>query len=266
MSIILSLISAAILSAPIPAADTVRVDKLTYIEESQIERGKLYHEDKGLYIGSFNNAVPSGKGIRIKADGSLYSGNFVKGLEQGYGRLFMATGAVICGEFAFGYANGRDTLYYPDGKVFIGIVRNNGATKQGKTYKSAAAADAVMPVKPEVALTDEDLAFLESLGYGEYDSRPVFGNGTSFFQVYIHPNFRYKESMIGKTATVQYEFVVGEDGHLRDIKIISSTDEEFSKELVRVLKRSPRWKPAMKDGKPVPYPIKNQTISFSSSE
>ncbi len=72
--------------------------------------------------------------------------------------------------------------------------------------------------------------------------------------------------MVGKIATVHYEFVVGEDGKLRDIKIVSSTDEEFSKELVRVLKRSPRWKPAMKDGKPVPYLIKNQKINFNGSE
>ena len=66
--------------------------------------------------------------------------------------------------------------------------------------------------------------------------------------------------------TVHYEFVVGEDGKLRDIKIVSSTDEEFSKELLRVLKRSPRWKPAMKDGKPKPYLIKNQRFNFNGPE
>lgn len=266
MSIIISLLASVLLTAPISAVDTVKLDNRTYIGELPSGQGKLYHQDRGLFVGSFNRTVPQGRGIRIKADGSIYSGNFVKGVEQGYGRLFMATGAVICGEFSSGYANGRDTLYYPNGKIFIGVVANNGATKQGKTYKNAAAAGVVMPQKPELTLTDDDSAFLESLGYGQYDSRPVFGDGASFFQVYIHPNFRYKESMVGKIATVHYEFVVGEDGKLRDIKIVSSTDEEFSKELVRVLKRSPRWKPAMKDGKPVPYLIKNQKINFNGSE
>ena len=264
MSLILSLIASVLISAPVSATDTVKLDKRTYIGELPSGQGKLYHEERGLFIGAFDRTVPQGRGIRIKADGSLYCGNFVRGVEQGYGRMFMATGAVICGEFSSGRANGRDTLYYPDGKVFIGIMANNGATKQGKTYKSASAAGVLMPEKPEVTLTDEDYAFLESLGYGQYDSRPVFGDGASFFQAYIQPNFRYKESMIGKVATVHYEFVVGEDGKLREIRIVSSTDEEFSKELERVLKRSPRWKPAIKDGKPAPYLIKNQIVNFGS--
>lgn len=200
MSVIISLLASVLLTAPISAVDTVKLDNRTYIGELPSGQGKLYHQDRGLFVGSFNRTVPQGRGIRIKADGSIYSGNFVK------------------------------------------------------------------PQKPELTLTDDDFAFLESLGYGQYDSRPVFGDGASFFQAYIHPNFRYKESMVGKIATVHYQFVVGEDGKLRDIKIVSSTDEEFSKELLRVLKRSPRWQPAMKDGKPVPYLIKNQEINFNGSE
>lgn len=266
MSIVLSLLASVLLTAPVSNADTVKFDNRTYIGELPSGQGKLYHKESGLFIGTFDRTAPQGRGIRIKADGSIYSGNFVKGRAQGYGRLFMATGAVICGEFSSGRANGRDTLYYPDGKVFIGIMLNNGATKQGKTYKSSAAAGVAKPQKPELTLTDDDFAFLESLGYGQYDSRPVFGDGASFFQAYIHPNFRYKESMVGKVAIVHYQFVVGEDGKLRDIKIVSSTDEEFSKELLRVLKRSPRWQPAVKDGKPVPYLIDNQRINFNSAE
>ena len=68
--------------------------------------------------------------------------------------------------------------------------------------------------------------------------------------------------MADKIATVEYEFTVGEDGKLRDINILSSTDEDFSKELLRVLKHCPKWTPAMKDGKPVPYTIRNQRITF----
>jgi len=260
-----SLLVCIALSAPVQSRDTVVLDERTYFGELPTGQGKLYHQQKGLFIGSFNKIVPSGRGIHIKADGSLYSGNFVNGVYQGYGRLFMATGAVICGEFRSGYANGRDTLYYPDGKVFIGVVMNNGATEQGKTYKSEKAAKVEKPLRPDVPLDDADYAFLESIGYGDYDTPPVFGSGTSFFESYISPNFRYTESMEGRMATVHYEFVVGEDGKLRDIKILSSTDEDFSKEFERVLKRSPRWTPAMKDGKPVPYRIRNQKVNFGGS-
>lgn len=248
-----------------PVRDTVHLEVGTYIGEVPAGKGKLYHNERGLFIGSFNRAVLSGRGIRIEPDGGLYSGYFVKGVYQGYGRLFMATGATICGEFSGGRANGRDTLYYPDGRVFIGILQNNGATRQGKTYKSAAAAGVTRPERPVVELDDSDEAFLESIGYGEYDTPASFGDGESFFQAYIHPNFRFTESMAAKTAVVHYEFTVGEDGKLRDIHILSTTDEAFSKELMRVLKRCPKWKPAMKDGKPVPYTIRNQRVTFGGS-
>ena len=46
---------------------------------------------------------------------------------------------------------------------------------------------------------------------------------------------------------------VGEDGKISDVTITSATDNDFAKELVRVIKHSPKWKPATKDGKPVPY-------------
>ena len=248
---------------PAPAQDTLRLDWGTYMGELPSGQGKLYHKERGLYVGTFDKVVPSGKGIHIQADGSVYTGNFVRGAYRGYGRLFMATGAVIGGEFSSGQANGRDTLYYPDGKVFIGIMQNNGPTKQGKTYRSADAAQVTKPVKPAPELTPDDEAFLKSLGYGTFDTPPVFGTGASFYQAYIYPHFQYTEYMADKQAIVEYEFTVGEDGKLRDINIISSTDEAFSKELVRVLKRCPKWTPAMKDGKPVPYTFRNQGIRFT---
>ena len=261
MSLLTTLLVCATLATP--AQDTLRLDWGTYMGELPAGQGKLYHKERGLYVGTFNKVVPSGKGIHFKADGSVYEGNFVRGTYQGYGRLFMATGTVICGEFSSGRANGLDTLYYPDGKVFIGIMQNGGATKQGKNYKSADAAKVTRPERPDVLLTPDDEAFLESLGYGEYDTPAVFGNGASFYQTYIYPNFQYTEYMSDKMATVEYEYTVGEDGKLRDIKILSTTDEAFSKELLRVLKHCPKWTPAMKDGKPVPYVVRKQGINFS---
>lgn len=243
-------------------ADTLHLDKGTYIGQYPSGQGKFYHNEKGLYVGWHDRAVISGRGLRFKPDGSKYAGNFVRGVEQGYGRLFMRTGAVICGEFHSGYANGCDTLYYPDGRVFIGIVRNNAATDQGKSYKNAAAAGVVKPSFPDYVLDEEDRAFLKDANANEYDTAPVFKDGVSFFQAYISPHFRYSPSMAGKQAIVHYEFTVGADGRISDVTITSTTDEEFSKELVRVIKRSPKWKPAMKDGQPVPYTIRNQQVNF----
>ena len=136
----------------------------------------------------------------------------------------------------------------------------------GKSYKNARAAGVTKPVFPEYLLSEEDLAFLASIRANDFDSPAVFKDGVSFFEAYISPNFRYKESMIGKNAIVHYELTVGEDGKISNVTITSTTDEDFDKELIRVIKRSPKWTPAMKDGKPVPYTIKKQRVHFGGSE
>ncbi len=254
-SILLSLFS--------PPVDTLKLDHGTYIGAVPSGEGRMYHNERGLFIGTFNRTVINGRGMLFRPDGSRYVGNFVKGVFQGYGRLYMATGAVICGEFRGGRANGLDTLYYPDGKVFIGVMQNNGATAQGKTYKSAKAAKVTKPEFPEIQLTEYDLAFLDSIRAGDFDTPAVFRDGSSFFQAYISPNFVYSEKMSQKSAVVHYEFTVGEDGKISDVTVTSSTDEDFSKELVRVIKRSPKWTPATKDGKPVPYTVRNQNAVFN---
>jgi hypothetical protein len=250
----------------LPRLDTLTLDHGTYIGEMPAGEGKMYHNERGLYIGTFNRTVLNGRGVHFKPDGSKYAGNFVKGAYQGYGRLYMATGAVICGEFHGGKANGLDTLYYPDGKVFIGVMQNNGATSQGKTYKSEKAARVTKPAFPDVCLTEDDIAFLNKMRDGDYDTPAVFKNGVSFFQSYISPNFVYSEKMSQKSAVVHYEFTVGEDGRISDVTITSSTDEDFPKELIRVIKRSPKWTPATKDGKPVPYTVRNQRALFNLSD
>ena len=259
----MSLLATILISLSLmPQADTLRLEKGVYIGEMPSGEGMLYHNESGIYIGRFKRAVISGRGMRFELDGSKYVGNFVNGVEQGYGRYFMRTGAIFCGEFSHGKANGPDTLYYPDGRVFIGIVQNSCATAQGKTYRNAQAAGVTIPVFPDVPLSDEDRAFLASINVNDYDSAAVFRDGVSFFEAYIAPHFRYTESMYGCNAIVHYEFTVGEDGRISDVTITSTTDPAFAKELVRVIKRSPKWKPAMKDGKPVPYTIKDQAAHF----
>ena len=261
MSLVTPILIGLLMTAPV---DTVRLDSGTYIGEMPYGEGKLYHNEYGLFIGMFNRTLPSGPGRHFDPNGTRYTGNFVKGMYQGSGRLFMASGAVVCGEFFGGRANGRDTLYYTDGKVFIGIMQNGGATSQGKTYRSQEAAGVRKPAFPDIDLDEEDRAFLERLRKdGSYDTPAIFKDGVSFFQAYILPHFRFTESMGDKSALVHYEFVVGEDGKVRDVVITSSTDEDYARELERVIKHSPRWTPAMKDGKPVPYPVKDQKALFN---
>ena len=91
----------------------------------------------------------------------------------------------------------------------------------------------------------------------------MFKDGYSFTKTYIHPNIKVPKSLGKKSAVIQYEFTVGENGKINDVTILSTNNKAYADELVRVLKKSPRWTPATKFGHPVPYTFRNQRISFN---
>ena len=55
----------------------------------------------------------------------------------------------------------------------------------------------------------------------------------------------------GVEGTVMVCFVVDTDGIISDAHIHNSVHPALDREAIRVIMKSPKWKPAMKDGKPV---------------
>ena len=44
---------------------------------------------------------------------------------------------------------------------------------------------------------------------------------------------------------VTLQFTIDKDGSLKNVKVLSTPDESLSKEAVRVVSSSPKWKPGM---------------------
>jgi periplasmic protein TonB len=55
---------------------------------------------------------------------------------------------------------------------------------------------------------------------------------------------RDEEDDPAQTVRVQVKFVVGKDGQPNDFNVIGSGGEKFDKEVIRVLRKMPKWKPA----------------------
>jgi protein TonB len=55
----------------------------------------------------------------------------------------------------------------------------------------------------------------------------------------------------GETVSVKVKFVVGFDGMLKAFEIKEDGGEEFNKEVIRVLKKMPRWIPGKTKGQNV---------------
>jgi TonB family protein len=84
------------------------------------------------------------------------------------------------------------------------------------------------------------------------NSAPAFPGGieawSTFLRNDLYPHTPLQEGEV-KEALVQFQ--VAADGSVSDLKILESAGLEFDKELLRVLKRTPKWKPAIENGKAV---------------
>ena len=61
--------------------------------------------------------------------------------------------------------------------------------------------------------------------------------------------------------TVMIQFVVDKEGHVTDIKPLTNHGYGMENEVIRLLKRSPRWNPAIQNGKPVKA-YRKQPVTF----
>ena len=69
----------------------------------------------------------------------------------------------------------------------------------------------------------------------------------------------------GQKKTVQVRFSVAEDGRVTQFEIIQSGGIAFDNEVIRVLKKMPKWKPAVQNGRAVPVMF-TQPVTFMAFE
>lgn len=84
----------------------------------------------------------------------------------------------------------------------------------------------------------------------ELEKMPEFPGGFDRFTSFITKNTRYSKKM-GK-GRVFVSFLVNKTGVLSDFKIERGVSPITDQEALRVLKLSPKWTPAVQNGKPVP--------------
>ncbi len=80
------------------------------------------------------------------------------------------------------------------------------------------------------------------------------GGGIEKFYEFVNKNFNF--SLVSKSGTMITAFTVDENGDVKKIKVTQMIDVESATEIIRVLKLSPKWQPAVKNGKPISIEIK----------
>ncbi len=102
----------------------------------------------------------------------------------------------------------------------------------------------------DVAIPKDDSVKGDDYIYSVTEVKPEFPGGQEKFFKFVAANFVIPEDA-DEFVKVFVSFIVEKDGSLSNIKILRDTGYGTGKEAVRVLKSSPKWKPAINDGKPV---------------
>lgn len=81
---------------------------------------------------------------------------------------------------------------------------------------------------------------------------PEFPGGLSAWMYFLNRHLQVPESLGGgEKKSLIVRFLVGTDGSVSGLEVVTSAGAAFDSEVIRVLKKMPRWKPALQNGQPV---------------
>ncbi|WP_395062942.1 energy transducer TonB [Flavobacterium sp.] len=80
------------------------------------------------------------------------------------------------------------------------------------------------------------------------------GGGLDKFYDFINKEFDF--SKVTKAGKMITSFTIDVDGTIKNIKVIQFVDVQTATEIIRVLKKAPKWEPAKRGGKPISVEIK----------
>lgn len=97
----------------------------------------------------------------------------------------------------------------------------------------------------------------EDVVYSPYDvdkaAQFFKGDESDFLTNWVYVYLRYPDNAVtmGIQGTVMVDFIVEKDGTVTNVHVTRSVDEDLDNEALRVVKASPKWKPAVKNGEKV---------------
>jgi periplasmic protein TonB len=81
------------------------------------------------------------------------------------------------------------------------------------------------------------------------EKMPEFPGGMKALQVFLSKNLRMPRDMDpGTSVRVLVQFVVDKEGEVNAIELTQSGGQDFDSEVIRVMKKMPRWTPGMQNG------------------
>lgn len=138
-----------------------------------------------------------------------------------------------------------------------------------RKYSAGGFDDIAIDKKNEAKIKELSRFFIEELKKRQLISTtvvlvpPGFPGGREVLVNFLNRNFKNSATTLESTEekNASIEFIVKADGSIDDIKFIRSAGNSLDDEVLRIFKRMPNWKPALKNNIATDFTVK-QDISF----
>jgi protein TonB len=98
------------------------------------------------------------------------------------------------------------------------------------------------------------------------ERQPEFPGGKEAWINFLNKHLQSPDELqAGERRTVHVRFEVSADGVVTNFIVVQSGGSSFDREVIRVLKKMPKWKPAIQNGRPISISFV-QPVTFQSFE
>jgi periplasmic protein TonB len=137
------------------------------------------------------------------------------------------------------------------------------ASISNKTIVGTASPVVLVQAEPPTGNNSESL---EKPATTPANVEPQFPGGAAAWAAFLSRHLQAPEPLeAGEKITVLVRFLVNEIGTVTGFEIIKSGGEAFDREVLRVLHRMPKWKPALRNGQPTAVSF-TQPVTFIAAD
>ncbi|MBC6490459.1 TonB family protein [Flavihumibacter stibioxidans] len=129
----------------------------------------------------------------------------------------------------------------------IGPVSLTGTKDDGITGPSPAAGSSTGPAAPIPPPAEKEPEILETASV-----MPSFPGGAGALQRWLSRQLRPQDEQdSGERIRVVVRFVVNDEGEIDQVQLSQPAGDPYDREVLRVIKKMPRWEPGQQKGRPV---------------
>jgi antitoxin component YwqK of YwqJK toxin-antitoxin module len=253
---------------------TIALDAWYQDEKAATPHGEetWYHLTKfPRSTGRYVNGKKEGSWMRFDEEGNLVDSAFYKdGRLKGIRLGWSSDGYLVDSSHFDGAGNGTEVSWYKEGGIHSAGFWVSDTIKKGR-WKYYHANGEVMATEDYVDGKVSKTNCYDDKGnaLNDCDSREAdFPGGNQGWRRFLERNLRADVPSNNGAPSGEYkimvQFIVEKDGSISDLKSLTRYGFGMEEELLRLMKQSPKWVPAMQFGRPVKA-YRKQPVTFMIS-